>query len=222
VLASLLIACGGTPAPGPAAPSDDAPHAELAGDDGFRPSYSKHDLERALIAERGKEASAQRVVGELAATLAAAEHPDPAVGDRWRTAVADLAVRERFIAGLELCQASDRGCPPRLDEPAWTWDRDADQGSGKPPPLDATLRFDLADWRAIAVELRGRACACRTVDCLDDLDVAIAQLETRPTPEVGDDDAAAAAIVGARECLFRLRGKAVAKITVPPAVTDEP
>jgi len=58
-------------------------------------------------------------------------------------------------------------------------------------PLDATLRFDLADWRTIALELRGRACACRSVDCLDTLDVAIAQLETKPTPEVSDDDAAA-------------------------------
>jgi hypothetical protein len=74
--------------------------------------------------------------------------------------------------------------------------------------MTAALRFDLDSWRGLAAELHGRACACRTLACVDSVGIAIDQLETRPMPEVQSDDAATTAITRARECLFRLRGKA--------------
>jgi hypothetical protein len=153
------------------------------------PSYDAAALEQALIAERGAEAADEARLGDSIES-------DP-----------DLAVRKRFIASLESCQASRHHCPPRLDDPAWTWDPMAAGVDTTKPPLDAPLRFDVDDWRAIAGELHGRACACRTLACVDSLDVTIELLEARPMADVQGDEAASASITGARECLFRLRGK---------------
>jgi len=164
--------------------------ATLAPDDEPRPSYDAAALEDALIRERGAEATEEQHAA-----------PDDL------TAAADLAVRRRFIASLESCQASRHRCPPRLDDPKWTWDPMAPGVDPAKPPLDAPLRFDLDDWRTIADELHGRACACRTLACIDSLDVTIQLLEARPMPDVEGDQAASASITGARECLFRLRGK---------------
>ena len=193
-------------------------HAELADDSGFKPTYSKADLETALIAERGKEA---RDVQRLADLQAQAER-DPTISPNTpRIAEADLAVRRRYLATLEACQASGVACPPRLDEPPWTWDYDPDLGSPqKPPPLDAPLRYDVASWQVVTAELHGRACACRTIACVDGIGVALDQLEGTPMRVVQDDDASIASITAARECLFRLRGKEVAKHTVAPGEVD--
>jgi hypothetical protein len=127
--------------------------------------------------------------------------------DQLRVAAADLAVRRRFIATLEVCEAAGRWCPPRLDDPPWAFDPDPDRGRPGDPPLTASLRYDLDSWRQIAAELHGRACACRTIACVDSVGVAIDELEPRPMPAVQGDDQAAAAITRGRECLFRLRGK---------------
>lgn len=164
----------------------------MAGDDDVKPSYSKAELERALIAERGAEATNERRVAD-----AEAKGGDDAL----RVATADLGVRRRFIVMLETCQASGQLCPPRLDDPG--------------PAIPPDPRFDLADWRELAADLHGRACACRTLACVDTLDDLIDQLEPRPIQDVRGDDQASAALTGARECLFRLRGKAVAKISAP-------
>ena len=164
----------------------------MAGDDDPKPSFSKAELEKALIAERGAEATNERRV-----TDAEAKGDDEAL----RIAIADLGVRRRFILMLETCQQSGHLCPPRLDDPGTT--------------LDPNPRFDLADWQKLAADLHGRACACRTLACIDTLDDAINQLEPRPIDDVRGDEQASADLTRARECLFRLRGKAVAKITVP-------
>ena len=177
----------------------DVTHSELAADDAFKPSYGKPELQRALIAERGAEATGEKRVAELEAKTD---------DDALRDAVADLAVRRRFIASLETCEAAGRDCPPRLDDPPWKFDVDA---AGAKPPLDAPLRFDLDDWRKVADELHGRACACRTLTCVDSVGVAIDQLEPRPMQEVQGDDAASASITRAREGLSRRRGKSIAK-----------
>lgn len=176
-----------------------APHTQLAADDTYQPSYGKAELERALIAERGAEATGERQVGDL-------EAKDDA--DGLRVALADLGVRRRFIASLEACQAAGRDCPPRLDDPPWRFDVEVE---GARPPLDAPLRFDLDDWRKLAAELHGRACACRTIGCVDSLGVAIDELEPRPMQDVRGDEAASASITRARECLFRLRGRATVR-----------
>ncbi|MGE5186066.1 MAG: hypothetical protein ACM31C_28615 [Acidobacteriota bacterium] len=186
-LAYLLAACGGLP------PSR-APHAGDQGevthstfhadDDEPRPSYSRGELERTLSAERTAIAAVD------------ASELDPA-------ALADLHVRERFAASLEVCRDTGHRCPPRLDDPKWSYDVEADAD----PKLDAPLRFDLDDWRKIADELHGRACACRTLACVDSLFVAIGALEKRPMPDVEADEIASASITRARECLFRLRGE---------------
>jgi hypothetical protein len=179
--------------------------------DEFAPSYPKAELERALIAERGAEATAERRIGELEAKV----DTDPVADEALAIAVADLAVRRRFIAALEACQATGHTCPPRLDDPPWTFDVDSPAAK---PPLDTPLRFDVEDWQKIAAELHGRACACRTVACIDSLGVAIDQLETKPMPEIQGDETASQSITRARECLFRLRGKAIAKpIVVEPS-----
>ena len=127
-----------------------------------------------------------------------------------RFARADLAVRRRFIQSLEACQAAGRACPPRLDDPVWSFDPDGTAD----PRLDAPLRFDLAGWQRVASELHGRACACRTQACVDSMQVAIDDLERRPMPEVQGDEDASRSITWARECLYRLRGK-VATSTQP-------
>jgi hypothetical protein len=177
-------------------------HSALADEDHDKPSYGAPELQRALIADRGAEATGERMVAELEARASS-----PAVDDQLRVAVADLAVRRRFIATLEACEATGRWCPPRLDEPAWAFDPDPDAPVS--PPMTAALRFDLHGWRDLAVELHGRACACRTLACVDSVGVAIDQLEARPVPDVQGDEAASRSITRARECLFRLRGKAV-------------
>ena len=73
--------------------------------------------------------------------------------------------------------------------------------------LRSRLRFDLDSWRKLATELHGRACACRTIACVDSIDVAINELELRPMPVVQGDEMATESITRARQCLFRLRGK---------------
>ncbi|CAN5295315.1 hypothetical protein BH11MYX1_BH11MYX1_48920 [soil metagenome] len=186
-----LAACG-SPQRAPFEGAAQGPTAELADADDTKPTYGNAELEKALIAERGAEATNERRVAE-------AEAKDDS--DAAMTATADLAVRRRFIANLEACQATGHRCPPRLDEPAWT--------------LDAPLRFDLADWQKLATELHGHACACRTIACVDAMDVMINQLEQRPMQEVAADEPATLEITRARECLFRLRGKSIAKVTRP-------
>ncbi|HEU4730684.1 MAG TPA: hypothetical protein VFT22_22470 [Kofleriaceae bacterium] len=203
--------------PPPAEPAETA-HATLAEDDDYSPSYGKPELQKALIDERGLEASGERQVAELLARRDDAPGAAlVALEDQLRVAQADLAVRRRFLATLEACEASGRLCPPRLDDPPWAFDPDPDRPV--PPPLTAPLRFDLDGWRALASELHGRACACRTIACVDSVGVAIDQLETRPTREVQGDEPASASITRARECLFRLRGKA--RAARPPAPAEE-
>jgi hypothetical protein len=159
-------------------------------EDEYQPTYEKPELQRVLAAERAAIATAEL-------------RPSALDGDAEHAAQQDLAVRRRFVASLEACEANGRVCPPRLDEPAWRYDVDEDAD----PPLDATLRFDLASWQKIAAELHGRACACRTHVCTESLGAAIDRLEPRPMPEVQADDTALLSIVRARECLDRLRGR---------------
>jgi len=209
-VAIAAIGCGGSGAH-PSAPGGEPgepPHSVLAEEDLYKPAYGKPELRAALTAERGLVATAERLVGDLEA-----RQPDAPVDDQLRQAVADLAVRRRFVATLEACDADGRWCPPRLDDPAWAFDPDATPPVD--PPMTATLRFDLASWRALAVELHGRACACRTMACVDGVGVAIDQLETRPVPQVQGDEAAIASVAQARECLFRLRGKSVIHVVKP-------
>ena len=188
-------------------PADPIVHGELADEDRFEPSYGKAELQSTLIAERAIEATAEIAVADLEATAG-----DTAAHDRLRVAAADLAVRRRFIAALEACEARASRCPPRLDDPAWNYDYDGDRVDT--PPLDAVLRFDLEGWRAIASELYGRGCACRTMLCVDGVGVAIDRLERRAPPDVRGDDGATVSITRARECLFRLRSKS-AHATAP-------
>ncbi len=170
------------------------PRSELAADDEPAASYGKAEIQRALIAERADEASGERTVAEL-------ETSDD-IGRR-TTALADLAVRRRAIAILEICEATGRGCPPRLDTPPWQHAIDADSD----PVLEVPLRFDIGGWRKVADELHWRSCSCRTSDCIESIEVTIARLEVRPMADVGQDDTALTSIGRARGCLLRLRGK---------------
>jgi hypothetical protein len=197
------LGCGGGATLPPPAGPEKAARSTLADEDSYKPSYGKPELQRALIAERGAEATGERRVAELEARQA-----DAAVDDQLRVAVADLAVRRRFIASLEACEARGRWCPPRLDDPPWGFDPDERRID---PPMTAALHFDLEGWRGLAAELHGRSCACRTIACIDSVGVAIDQLERRVLPEVEGDEVASLAITRARECLFRLRGKSVAR-----------
>lgn len=167
-------------------------HSSTFGDDDLKPTYDKPELQRTLASERAAVAALEKKVAELETD-----------SDAQLVAVQDLAVRRRFVAALEACDGSGRVCPPRLDEPAWSYDIDKDGD----PKLDTTLRFDVESWRKVAAELHGRACACRTLSCTETVGVAIDRLETRPMPDVQSDDAAALSIVRARDCLYRLRGK---------------
>jgi hypothetical protein len=213
VAVALAAGCGAGAGGRPPPVEPDAPHSALADEDVYKPGYGKPELQKTLIAERALEATGERQLAELEARPA-----DTAVDDQLRVAMADLAVRRRFIATVEACEAAGRLCPPRLDDPPWAFDPDPDRPAA--PPMTAALRFDLDSWRSLATELHGRACACRTIACVDSLGVAIDQLETRPMPEVQGDDAATAAVTRARECLFRLRGKAPIAAPVPPVPDD--
>ena len=169
------------------------PVAPLPDEDVYKPAYEKADLDKAVASERSAVTAAEQHLGEV---------EDKGDTDQLRTAIADLAVRRRYLAALELCAASGRACPPRLDEPAWSYDIEGDA----PPKLDANLRFDLDSWRKVSAELFGRACACRTLACVDSMFVAIERLETRPMPDVQEDEQAVTSVTRARECLYRLRG----------------
>ncbi|MBA2544250.1 MAG: hypothetical protein H0V17_31690 [Deltaproteobacteria bacterium] len=203
---AFLIACGGGSGAGRSGPVESGTIAKLAEDDQLVPTYDKADLQRALIAERGAEATAERQIRDIEALVAAGS--TSAGTDRLRVALVDLAVRRRFIATLETCETQGRWCPPRLDDPVWVYDPSGED----PVPLDAAQRFDLDSWRTITTELHGRACACRTQVCVDGVDVALAQLEGRPMRAVQDDDAAIQSVTRARECLFRLRGKKLFRV----------
>jgi hypothetical protein len=196
-----LAACSGGSAK-PAAVQDITYHSSLAAEEEPPPPYGKAALQKALIAERAAEASGERAVSELEAGDA----------DALRVALADLAVRRRFIAVLELCEANARMCPPRLDDPPWHYAVDAEAD----PTLDVPLRFDEDSWRKVAAELHGRACVCRTLACVDSMETAIARLEVRPMPEVQSDDLATIEVTRARECLMRLRG-----LTQLPKIVSE-
>jgi hypothetical protein len=200
----VVCSCSGPQRPPYQGPREGGDKATLADEDDIKPAYGKDALEKALIAERGAEARDERRVAEL----------DQKGDDGLLAAQADLAVRRRFIASLELCQSTGHRCPPRLDDPPWKFDYASDAAK---PPLDTPLRFDLDDWQKIAAELHGRACACRTLACIESLDVAIDELEPRPMQDVRADEVATASLTRARECLFRLRGKTVAKPIVEPA-----
>lgn len=183
-----LAACkSGNPQTGTGA-QDITFHSALATDEEDPPPYSIAELE-AMLGNEHKRLEASIEVG-----------------------TDDVAVRKRFISTLELCKATRRYCPPRIDDPAWNYDVEADVD----PKLDTPLRFDVETWRKVSTELHGRACACRTIECVDSLEVAIARLETRPMPDVQSDDDAALAIVRARDCLSWLRGKR----SLPRVVTE--
>jgi len=167
----------------------------MAGDDEGAPPYGRDELERARAAERDAIARAEQ-------QLAVAQD-DPRPDDALAGQLADLAVRRRFAASLELCATEARHCPPRLDEPAWSYD----PAGSADPKLDARLRFDLADWQRIAEELNGRACACRTARCVESMFAAIDTLEARPMADVRGDEIASEWITRARQCLSRLRGE---------------
>jgi hypothetical protein len=169
---------------------------QLASEDQYVPSYGKPEIQKALIAERAAEATGERLVAEFEAKS----------DGRLYAAQADLAVRRRFIKNLEACETQGRYCPPRLDDPPWSYDIDGDQFA--PPPVESPLRFDVESWRVLSAELHGRACACRTIACIDSMSVALNRLEKRPMTEVQGDEVASHSITRARECLFRLRGKA--------------
>jgi hypothetical protein len=178
--------------------------AAIAEDDVYQPPYAKTDLRQALTAERAAVATAEQRLREL---------EDKGDYDQLRIARADLAVRRNFVASLESCEATGRVCPPRLDDPAWTFDI----AGNVDPKLDTTLRFDEASWQKVSAELHGRACACRTLACVDSMFVAIERLETRPMPDVQGDEAASLSITRARECLYRLRGLRPTPRAVAPA-----
>lgn len=190
VLLLVLAACkhGSTPA----TTEYEEARTALAADDEPAPPYDGAALQKALIAERAGEAGDERRVAE-------------AEGDssQLSIALADLAVRRRFIRTLEVCESKRRLCPPRLDDPAWPYTADSEGD----PKLDVPLRFDLASWQQVTAELHGRACACRTLACLDSMEVALARLESRPTEEVQADDAAIGSITRARACMALLRGR---------------
>jgi hypothetical protein len=211
---ALAVGCAGSNATRPpTGEPDDQAHSTLAAEDAYKPTYGKPELQRALIAERGAEATAERRVAELEA-----RPTDSLVSDQLRVAIVDLAVRRRFIQTLEACDAAGRLCPPRLDDPAWAFDPDPERAAD--PPMTAALHFDLDGWRGLAAELHGRACACRTISCVDSVGAAIDQLELRTAPAVQGDETATVSITRARECLFRLRGKSVMRAATP-APTDE-
>lgn len=167
----------------------------LADDDGASPRYSRADLDKAIA---GEHAALDAADAQLA-TLAADARPDDAAA----ALLADRGVRARFVTWLEACRDGGKSCPPRLDERPFTYDLASD----KDPKLDVPLRFDLADWRLMTAELHERACACRTLTCVDALDAVANALEARPMPQVTADDAAIASLTRARMCLMRLRGR---------------
>lgn len=182
------------PTPDPPAPAE-ASTTTFAEEDRLVPIYGAADLSRARSTERAAEASAERAITEL--ELRGASPLELAA------ARADLAVRRRYIAALDACEESQRQCPPRLDDPPLAFDPAGESA----PRLDVPLRFDLAAWRVVAVDVYGRACACRTVACIDATMLGIAWLESRPTREVLADDTATLSLTRARQCLYRLRGK---------------
>lgn len=198
----ILAACKGGSSPNPVTDPTEV-HTSMAVDDDPPPPYDKAALQMALIAERAAEAKGEAAVSE-------AEKDGDL--DRLQVVAANLAVRRRFIAILEVCQAETKLCPPRLDEPGFPLAVESEED----PKLDVPLRFDLASWQKVTNELHGRACACRTLQCIDAMDASLGRLEKRPIEEVQADDAALTSLTRARECLFRLRGKRA----IPRVVAD--
>jgi hypothetical protein len=166
-----------------------------ADDDALAPNYGRAELDRAITAEHtALDTAVQQLAG-----LEADARPDDAL----HIALADRDVRQRFLAALETCRDDGRRCPPRLDDRPFPYELDG----SKDPKLETKLRFDVEDWRAVTAELNERACACRTVACIDALDAATTTLEARPMPQVLADDAATESLARARTCLMRLRGR---------------
>jgi hypothetical protein len=178
-----------------ASPTEITVHTEMAADDEPPPPYERAELAKALAAEREELARADEQVRDVEGKVTEEGH----LG----VVLANAAVRRRFVRMLELCDTTKRMCPPRLDERPWSYAVDSDTD----PPLDTLMRFDLESWRKVAAELHGRACTCRTIDCIDSAEAAIARLEVRPMPDVQADEEASTSITRARDCLMRLRGR---------------
>jgi hypothetical protein len=164
-------------------------------DDEPAPPYGKDELDKALAAERDKLAQVDEEARDAQSKVTDEAH--------LRIALANAAIRRRFVHTLEVCAATARLCPPRLDERPWSYAVESDTD----PPLDAPMRFDLDSWRKVAAELIDRACTCRTIDCIESAEAAIARLEVRPMPDVQADEDATVSVTRARDCLMRLRGK---------------
>lgn len=160
-----------------------------------QPTYGRQEMERVLVEERQAHTTAAAVLASLM------EQRGKSVEIALK--LADLQVQERYLESLEACRARGVWCPPKLGM-AWTIREDQDV----PVSLDAEARFDLASWRKLAAELWARGCDCRSMTCVDAMTQTIDALEAQPTPEVQGDHEAAAAVTGARTCLWRLRGKA--------------
>jgi hypothetical protein len=193
---TLLLATCACSHGGASAPAADIQYhtSRFAEDDGPAP-YARAELQQTLTAEREEVARAEHEKSD--------SEREAGDDDHLRVLIANLAVRRRFVQTLELCDANAVMCPPRLQEQSWSYAADSDTD----PPLDAPMRFDLDSWRKVADELYGRACGCRTIDCLDSIDAAIARLELRPMPDVQADEQASLSITRARECTMALRGK---------------
>ncbi len=164
------MACGGPNTFKPPPPGDHGTHgSELADDDEYKPPTARPRLDRALITERGLEAAAERIMGELEAAGNI---------EKLEAARGDLAVRRRFIATLEACAASKRKCPPRRADPPFALVID---GRATPPPArhSAALRSrGLAEghrWSCTVARVRAARWRASMVS-----KVAIAQLETQP------------------------------------------
>ena len=188
-----IAACKTGSAPAGGTTDEITVHSGTLADDEYRPTYDKGDLAKALTTERAAEAIAAARVRELEEQGDGAQLP---------TAIADLRVRRRFIDSLAACDALGMTCPPRLDETSWSYEIDGSVD----PKLDTALSFDRDGWQKVSAELHGRACACRTLACVESMFVAIERLETRPKADVQTDEIASLSITRARECLYRLRG----------------
>src|SRR5258705_11286523 len=103
-LVLAIVGCRHAGSPQNAGSTDEVTvHTSLVIDD-FKPTYDKAELDTALAAERAAVAAAEQHLDELDESI------DP---DQLRIATQDVAVRQRFLAQLEVCAADGRVCPPR-------------------------------------------------------------------------------------------------------------
>ena len=206
-----LAACGGSRAhgtydPGTGSGSVDVgdPNAMVGGG-----RFSRRQIAEAIRDEKQSIAKLDERIGDTSAKLDAAYDDDTTVV--LASLRADRVAATSFVAQLEQCLDEPGACPPSLDVPQVPSDFDVTTGEFAGKPV-----LDPSKWAEASAAIEKSACGCRSSSCVLWVTADIDRWEAALSEDDQADEAAAAHVTGARECLFARLGER----PIRPALDD--